>query len=227
MKILKLALVSALAAISFNSANAAVLLTYEDTADYTKTSPFTVSVTEYEYLNQPALRFLFQSNGSQLTSPLYVQSFNVPVTIETYDINPTVVDLNNPGSTLKLPDNLVFFNSDPNLQVALTWSLGLRNQDERFTLGVSDTLDIAIVGWTMDNLRLKSKSEDYYKLQYDAASGRDINTYMGGDDWVYYEHIFFTGTRLDSREPLNVAIPEPSTALLGLISLVGLVRRKR
>ncbi len=215
MKVLKLALAGALAAISFNAANAATVLHLLDETISTGATPsgsapwLTVSVADTVVLTDigiptSAVTITLKSN---LQSP--TEFFDKVGFVWSNDINPAFIKITNIGGDVSRYD---FFSQ--------------RSNSINTGVGTSVGILVDFVNSNAQGGAHRFNGTDTFEFTVSDASGwTQYNATTIFDDVGVIAHV--NGVGGDNSAWVSSSIPEPSTALLGLISLAGLARRKR
>ncbi len=206
MKVLKLALAGALAAISFNAANAAtVLLDTTYTGAQPESTGHFLTVTTTDLTNSNSVLVTIQADLESSQEFISKVGIGLDGSVNTIDLiitNATVAEGSFNVKSHYLSNNPFNMGGGVKTEMLVLFDTANRkrlNGTDKFTFLVSS----ANQHDTFDSSRFRFDEEFGV-----VAHVQGIN----GEDSVWAS---------------STAIPEPSTALLGLISLAGLARRKR
>lgn len=214
MKVLKLALAGALAAISFNAANAATVLIL-DQPHVTSDPSYTMTLTfeETTRANEVKVTFKAVNVGIHYVDGL---ALNLPENLnyQTIQLGGVTVEEGffQAPNMLKQRDNLLGPNGNNQgiFDIGAGFAVGRNPDNVLFTTG--DSVSFLVTN-TQGALSVEDLAETF-----------DTPT----DTWVAAASVITSPNYCAWYTPeVETTIPEPSSALLGLLGLGALVRRKR
>ncbi len=215
MKVLKLALAGALAAISFNAANAATVLVL-DQPHVTSDPSYTMTLTfeETTRANEVKVTFKAVNVGTHYVDGL---ALNLPENLNYQTIQLGGVTAEEgffqAPNMLKQRDNLFGPNQGNQgiFDIGAGFAVG-RNKPSNVLFTTGDSVSFLVTN-TQGALSVEDLAETF-----------DTPT----DTWVAAASVITSPNYCAWYTPeVETAIPEPSTALLGLLGLGALARRKR
>ena len=215
MKVLKLALAGALAAISFNAANAATVLVL-DKPHVTSDPSYTMTLTfeETTRANEVKVTFKAVNVGTHYVDGL---ALNLPENLNYQTIQLGGVTAEEgffqAPNMLKQRDNLLGPNQGNQgiFDIGAGFAVG-RNKPSNVLFTTGDSVSFLVTN-TQGALSVEDLAETF-----------DTPT----DTWVAAASVITSPNYCAWYTPeVETAIPEPSTALLGLLGLGALARRKR